>query len=86
MSSVSDKSCRENKKNIFCVQELYLENRAVYEIMWQNMVEPDWPQRTMWRVYIACWIPKAANTHSKYVIFIAFALEQWLYERTSLLR
>jgi hypothetical protein len=29
---------------------------------------------------------KAANTHSKYVLLIAFPLEQWLYERASMLR
>ena len=26
---------------------------------------------------IACWIPKATNTYSEYVIHIAFALQQW---------
>ena len=33
----------------------------------------------------ACWIPKAINTRSEYVIFIAFPLQQWLHERSSLL-
>ena len=35
---------------------------------------------------IACWMPKATNTHSEYVIFIAFPLQQWLHERVSMLR
>jgi len=35
---------------------------------------------------IACWIPKATNTYSEYVMLIAFPLQQWLYEHTSLLR
>ena len=35
---------------------------------------------------IACWIPKTTNTHSQYVIIVAFALQQWLQERASLLR
>jgi hypothetical protein len=30
---------------------------------------------------IACWIIKAANTHSAYVILNAFPLQQWLHER-----
>ena len=34
----------------------------------------------------ACWITKAANTDSEYVILIAFPLQQWLHERTSVLR
>jgi hypothetical protein len=35
---------------------------------------------------IAGWIPKTTNTHSKYVILAAFKLQQWLHERTSILR
>ena len=34
----------------------------------------------------ACWITKAANTHSEYVIFIECLLQQWLHERASKLR
>ena len=33
------------------------------------------------RMPFACWITKATNTHSEYVIFIAFPLQQWLRER-----
>jgi len=37
---------------------------------------------------IACWISKATHTHTHthYVIFIAFPLQEWLHERTSMLR
>ena len=38
------------------------------------------------RMRIACWTTKATNTHSQYVIIIAFPLQQRLYERASLLR
>jgi len=41
---------------------------------------------TIWRMRIACWIAKVTNTHSRYVIFTAFPLQQWLHERTSMLR
>jgi len=37
-------------------------------------------------VHIACWLPKATNTHSEYVTLFAFPLQQWLYERSSMLR
>jgi hypothetical protein len=37
------------------------ENRAVCEIMWKNMVEPDRPQMTIWRMRIACWTPKTTD-------------------------
>jgi hypothetical protein len=33
-----------------------------------------------------CWITKATDTHSEYVILIAFPQLQWLRERSSLFR
>jgi len=39
--------------------------------MCKNIVDPDRPQMIIWRMRIACWIPKAINTHTKYVMFIA---------------
>ena len=60
--------------------------RAVYEIMWETIVEPDWQHITKWHMRIACWIPKATNTHSGYVIFIASPLQQWLHVCVSSLR
>ena len=39
---------------------------------------------TLWRMRIACWIPKAIDTHSEYVILIDFPLQQWIRERASL--
>ena len=64
----------------------FVENRAVYEIMWKNIVEPDMPQMAIWRMRIACWIPKTTNTHSEYVIPIAFALQRRLHEGAAMLR
>ena len=40
---------------------------------------------TTGRMRIACWIPKATNTPSQYVIFTAFPLQQWLRGRISML-
>jgi hypothetical protein len=34
----------------------------------------------------ACWIAKATNKHVGCVILIAFPLQQWLHERSSMLR
>jgi hypothetical protein len=81
MRNFSDKSCRENQNTYFVFNNPPPpENRAVYEIMWENIVEPGRPQMTIWRMRIARWIPKATNTHSEYVIIIAFPLQQWLRE------
>jgi len=48
--------------------------------MWKNIVQPDRPQITVWRMRIACCVTKATNTDSEYVIHIAVPLQQWLYE------
>jgi len=51
-----------------------------FYIMWKNIVEPDRPQKTIWRIRCTYWIPKATNTFSRYVILITFPLQQWLHE------
>jgi len=38
--------------------------------MWNNIVGPDKPQMTIWRMRITCWITKATDTHSVYVILL----------------
>ena len=53
--------------------------------MWKNIVEPGGSHKTIWRMHFACWITKATDTHSEYVIFIAFPRQQWLRERALLL-
>ena len=53
--------------------------------MWKNIENPDRLQMTIWHICIACWITKATNTHSEYVILTAFPLQQWLHKRTSIL-
>jgi hypothetical protein len=40
----------------------------------------------IWRMRVACWIPKARDKHSEYVILIAFLLQQWLHEHALKLR
>jgi hypothetical protein len=54
--------------------------------MWKNIVESGRSQMKIWRMSIACWIPKATNAHSQYVTLIAFPLQQWLHERASMVR
>jgi len=49
-----------------------------------SAVERGGPQSTVLRMRIA-WTIKARDTHSEYVIIIAFPLYQWLYECGSLM-
>jgi len=53
--------------------------------MWKNIAVRGRSQMTIWRMRIACWIPKFINTHSQYEILIAFPLQQWLLESASVL-
>jgi hypothetical protein len=51
------------------------------------MEDPDRSKtKTVRRMRIACRIPKATDTHSEYVVLIAFPWQQWLRERVSMLR
>jgi hypothetical protein len=85
MRNVSNKSCRENQNTHFMINNFFFENRAVYEIMWKNVVQPN-RQQMSWRMPTACWITKTTNTQSEYVIIIAFSLQKWLHECASMLR
>jgi hypothetical protein len=59
--------------------------RAFYEIVCKYMVVPDRPQVTIWRMRIACWVTKATDTHSEYVILIASPLQRWLRQDAAVL-
>jgi hypothetical protein len=84
MRTVSDKSCRENQNKHFVLSKfLFLENPAVYEIMWRNTVERGRPQTTVSRMNIACWIPKTTRIHTGCEILIAFLLQQCLLDWAS---
>jgi len=62
--------------------ENFFTHRAVCEITWKNMAEPDTPQMAVRCMRFACWISKAADTHSEYEILIAFPMQ---HERASVL-
>jgi hypothetical protein len=64
---------------------IFLFNK-VFRKSWKNMVEPDRPLMTVCRMHNPCWVRKTTNTHSKYLMLIAFPLQQCLHERASVLR
>jgi len=39
----------------------------------------------IWCMHLACWVKKATDTYSEFVIFIAFPRQQWLRECASTL-
>jgi hypothetical protein len=82
MKNVSDKFVKKIKTRFL---ERFFLSRAVYVIMWKNIVEPDRPQVTVWRTRMACWITMTTDTHSEYVIQFILPLQQILHECPSLL-
>ena len=64
---------------------IFFENRAVYEILWKDLLERGRPQMTLRRMRITCWLPKAAIAHTDSVILLV-PLQKWLHERVSMLR
>jgi len=75
MRNISEKLCRENKNTHFIFNNFFLANRAIYEITWKNLVQPDRPQTEVRRMRFACWITRTTNTHSEYEIRIAFTVQ-----------
>jgi hypothetical protein len=75
MRNISDKFVEKVETHVLC-SITFLKNRFVYVMMWKNIVELGRPQMTVGRMRISRWVPKAKNKHSKYVILIAFLLQQ----------
>jgi hypothetical protein len=69
---------RKSKHTFYVHQTFFFfENRAVYEIKWKNL----YSRRGHRRQYGACAFHAGylrLQTHSEYVLFIAFLLQQWL--------
>jgi hypothetical protein len=45
--------------------------------MQKNMIDPDTPQTAKRPMRFACYITKAADTHSEYATVTAFPQQQW---------
>jgi hypothetical protein len=68
------------KTHVLCSLRFF-ENRGVCEIVWKNIVQWGRPQMEIRRILIACWIPKATNAHSEYIILIVFHCNNGLRKR-----
>jgi len=89
MKTVSDKIIKKIKTTQFVFSDFFFLNRAVYAIMWKNILWTDRPQMVIWRTCIACWTPKTTDTtHSTYVHAIVIAVEPQhvAHERAPVLR
>ena len=62
------------KTHILCSVTFFLKSCRLWDNVGKNIVQRGRPQMAIWRMRIACWITKATNTHSEYVIlFFCFS-------------
>ena len=72
MRNVSEKLVEKIQHTHFIFNNFFKKNRSTFvRYVGKNMVKPYRPQTTIWVMRIACWIPKATNTHPDYVKLIA---------------
>jgi len=62
---IQTKVVEEIKTDNLCSIFFLTETRAVYEMTWKNVVEPERPKMTIWRMHFPSWIIKARiQTHT----------------------
>jgi hypothetical protein len=84
MRNVPDKVVEKLETHILC-SVTFLEDHAVYEITWKDIVMLDGALMIIYGACtFACWITEVTDTHSEYVTGIAFAWQQCLYKCTSM--
>ena len=81
MINISGKVVQKIKTRILC-SKTFPENRAIYEIMWEKYgrARQATDDNVVGYLHFTCWIIKATDTHSAYVILLDFPLQQWLHE------
>jgi hypothetical protein len=82
MRNASDKSCGENYSTYFTFNNFFkkkscLASGNVEKYGRARQATDDNISQCMCS---ACWVAKATNTHSEYVILIAFPQQQWFHE------
>jgi hypothetical protein len=87
IKNVSVKSCRGNQNTHFMFSNAFWKLCC----LWHNVEKHSRARQAtdnkiVWHMHTACWITKATDTHSEYVILIPFPLQQWLHTRASMLR
>jgi len=91
MKNVSEKRCRENQNtHIVFGNSLPPPSSRSYRL-WDNVEKYGTAGQAtgdniIRRMPFACWITKATDTHSEYILLIAFPRQNWVRERASVSR
>ena len=86
IKNMPDKSCSEHKNTHFMLNKVFFSKNVPFVRYVEKYCRLGQAKMKIWRMHIACWIPKATNPHSEYVILIAFPLQERLYESASMLQ
>jgi hypothetical protein len=88
MRNVSNTNCRENQNTHFTLNNFFPRKscRLCDDVEKYGRARQATDDNIIQRMCFACWITKATNTDSEYVILIAFPLQKLLRERASILR
>ena len=87
--NVSDKICREIKTHILCSVTFFFFRKGCClrkKVQKYCTVGQTSDDNTIRHMRITWWINEVTDTHSQYVIPIAFRRQQWFRERASILR
>jgi len=63
MKNVSDRFVEKHETHVLYPMTFFRK----FCRLWKTFVERCWPHTTIWRLRIACWIPKATNKHTQAV-------------------
>jgi hypothetical protein len=87
-------TCRENQNTCFMSNNFFFKSCCLWNNV-ENIVEPERPYMTIWRMHMACWVPKATHTHTHTHTcmhtqsmwkLLVFPLQEWLHKRASMLQ
>jgi hypothetical protein len=87
MRNVSDKSCRENQNTHFMFRNVFWHSchlwdstkkyRRARQATYDNIIQ---------HMHFVCLVTKTTDTHSEYIVLLAYARQQWLHNCTSVLQ
>jgi hypothetical protein len=88
MRNVSGKYCVENQNTRFMLSNFFFLKIAPLRdnVQKYGRVRQATDCNIILRMHFACWITKATNTLSEYVMLTALPRQQWLRERAPILR